>query len=54
MKVYHLDDAAAKLLDDLRRAIHPAIMESVEVAVAMAALEDRGFDVEMTVDLALY
>ncbi|MGD0301685.1 MAG: hypothetical protein ABSE86_31800 [Bryobacteraceae bacterium] len=48
------DDAAAGLLENLRRAINRAMLDSSDVRDAMAALENQGFEVDMAVDLSLY
>ena len=54
MMIDRPDDAAASLLDILRRAINRAVLDSSDVADAMATLENQGFEVDIAVDLSLY
>ncbi|HEV8042485.1 MAG TPA: hypothetical protein VGP62_26650 [Bryobacteraceae bacterium] len=54
MMIDRPDDAAADLLDILRRAINRAVLDSSDVADAMAMLENQGFEVDMAIDLSLY
>jgi hypothetical protein len=54
MMIDRPDDAAAGLLDILRRAINRAVLDSSNVADAMATLENQGFEVDIAVDLSLY
>jgi len=54
MMIDRPDDAAAGLLDIFRRAINRAVLNSSDVADAMATLENQGFEVDIAVDLSLY